>query len=299
MSNRSRILVGIPTRDRLDYLTILLFSLLEQDVGFDVLIVNTSTRSEGGIAFEPDSPISRISKTLYALGSNVECKSVSVVGYSETVAVNAILECAVERGYGYVFKVDDDHWIPSGTLKRFKTLIQKLDPKFEAPVVVSGVTPWMEPAYSGGAGPDDIAQGDPEEPVTYLERHDEAKTVTAIVNHFVRYPPEYCDPDKSLRETHLASAANFMMRPDTRILWSDTCSRSMYCDAAWFIQLRKLLGYRLYFDLGVNVWHVAAPSGGCRAGENGMLKTDGDNVKRAKFVYQLLKQFEWREKKCT
>jgi len=295
--NFKKVLVGIPTRDRPDYLAVLLFSLLEQDVDFDVLIVNTSDVKDspfigGGTLLE------RIIPTLQALGHSVTLESVTVAGRSETVAVNHILAKAVEQKYGYVFKVDDDHYLPQGTLRRLQIAIHELDPNADKPVLISGVTPWMKAAYVGAAGPGDMSEGEPTEPLTHLNWDVISEEATAIVNHFVRYPASIRG-ESELVKTQLASAANFMMRPDTRILWSDTCSRSMYCDAAWFIQLQALLNYRLFFDLSLNVWHVAAPTGGCRDGEEGFLKTDADNQRRATFMYHLLRQFGIARNICT
>jgi len=255
MPNDQRILVGIPTRDRPAYLSCLLSSLIFQtDVDFDVLIVDTAI---GEQYLGDDSMVLRFVDTLRALGHKVSILEVDVAGKSEAAAVNRILVEAFLSGYGFVYKVDDDHILPPDALEKLRRAHTNL--RGEHPVLLSGVTPWMFEAYEGASSPYDPPVDASEiglRGVTFV-RGDKA-SVDVEIGHFCRYN------STDIVRTELASAANFFLQPDIRILWSDVCGSSKYADAVWFLQLRKLLQYRMYFLLSLNVWHVAAPTGGVR-----------------------------------
>lgn len=277
MYKSARILVGIPTRDRPEYLACLLSSLLFQtDRYFDVLVVDTSTADQMLV----DSPIvSRFADTLRALGNHVRFEKVEASGRSEVVAVNRILVEAQLQGYGFVYKVDDDHVLPANTLATLRKN-HAFYSKSTADILLSGVTPWMAQVFPGAASPHDLprsvsslgARG-----VSYIDEVSGSE-VTMEIGHFFRYAEDM------VVRTELASAANFFLRPDTRILWSDICGSSKYADAVWFTQLREILQYQLYFLLGLNVWHVAAPTGGVREQASEFEKLSSDDVLRGQHL---------------
>lgn len=265
-----RVLVGIPTRDRPEYLSCLLVSLMFQTHrDFHILIVDTS--DDIG-ALEAHPMFTRFHDTFMGTGITIAVVSVKVAGRSEATAVNRILAEAATGGYDAVYKIDDDHLLPPDGLEK---LAQGLEQK-QGPAILSGVTPWMHQAFEGAAGPSDKPQGAGslgEELLTRIEMSD--GRVVIEPRHFHRYN---CWANHH-QPTQLASAANFFMKPDLRILWADTGSSSLGVDAVWFLQLAKFLDYKMYFILDLNVWHMAAPTGGVREEEEHYKKdhaSDGD-----------------------
>ncbi|MFA5378912.1 MAG: glycosyltransferase [Dehalococcoidia bacterium] len=98
-----RILVGIPTKDRLGYLAKLLDSLNKQDYPFfDVLVVDDSKVAnlpgDQGVMEEANKLMSK-GRGWYA------CRG---VGQNQAVAHNNILSYSLSRGYKLVLRVDDD-----------------------------------------------------------------------------------------------------------------------------------------------------------------------------------------------
>lgn len=201
---------------------------------------------------------------------------VEVAGRSEATAVNHLLVEAKNKGYDYVFKVDDDHVLPPTTLQDLIKWLHKAEEKSKTKCLVSGVTPWMHRVWEWASGPDDPVKRtqDVLEPMTdvYLRPpHDPAVLEQKFrhridIGHFDKYDVH------GLVRTKLASAANFLMRPESQVLWSDIGQSSLFADAVWFLQLQAFLGYELYFDPGTWVWHVAAPSGGVREKEGDLDK---------------------------
>lgn len=268
----TRVLVGIPTRDRPEYLSMVLSGLVMQTHrDFEVLIVNTNGGDE--TAFHT-APVDRFISTLRMFGNSVDVVSVPVSGHSEATAVNYILVEARRREVDFVFKVDDDHLLPADTLGRLMEGILRAERKDASPVLLSGVTPWMDHAEYA---PEEVRnQKEPLKKATapltdiWLEN----SKVCIRAGHFFRYS------EAAVVQTNLASAANFMMRPDARVLWSDTGNSSLFADALWFIQLQVLLHYRLFIDTSVEVWHVAAPHGGVKEKGNLEKNSRWDDVRR-------------------
>jgi len=250
------ILVGIPTRNRPEYLAALLSSLMFQtEQRFDVLIVDSAQGSEKRVK---DSTIAcRFIEALLGLGHRVDVVTdFALCGLSEAAAVNHILSVAESKRYDFVYKVDDDHVLEPHCLRTLSLSLTSTN-KYN-PSLISGMTPWMHSIGPGMSSPSDDARHTHElgPNVTYLECKDTVLKV--VINHFDRFE------EPEIRSTVLASAANFMMKPDTRILWSDVSGSSFYLDAMWFLRLRNLLSYSLFFHTGVNAWHVAADTGGVR-----------------------------------
>jgi glycosyltransferase involved in cell wall biosynthesis len=290
-----KVLVGIPTREREGYLAALLSTLVFQNGGidFDVFIVDTTMDERKRVIRQEHT--ARVLRLLDAMGHEVTVDWLPQGSRSEVVAVNRILVEARLRGVDFVFKVDDDHILPPDTLSLLMKDIIAQERFSDHKVLVSGVTPWMIEAYEGAVGPGDVVSYDGGKgSFSYLKKDEGIESVTAMVNHFVRYSG--VSYEGSLVLTQLASAANFMLRPDIRILWSDTGLRSMYCDAAWFLQLTELLGYSLFFDLSVNVWHAAAPTGGVRVEGEGLLKPSLEDSTRAKVLYAIAQDLKARVK---
>jgi len=291
-----RVLIGIPTKDRHEYLSGLLATILFQTYpAFDVLIVDSS--EERGPA-EEDVQVDRFVQALRGVGRDVFFVEGVSAGASMVAPTNRILVEAEDRGYDGVFKVDDDHVMPPGTLHNLlqaAMLQEATDGPEEAHkrVLVSGVTPWMHRVWKGASGPDDAVRSmrDVAEPISdiWLEPADrrlaQGYRHHTDVNHFDKFASHV------VARTTIASAANFLMRPDTRILWSDMSGRSNLADIAWFLQLQRYLGYELYFETGVWVWHVVAPSGGTRKGQETFDKGTGeDEALRRRQIDKLVEQ---------
>ena len=221
--------------------------------------------------------------TLQGTGHAVKCIPVCVAGKSEGVAVNRILVMSKLEGYDYVFKVDDDHVLPPDSLELLVRYHREAAPG-GTPVLLSGVTPWMRQVFDGAASPYDNEKtlGDVgPRGITFVDQVLNGGEVALEIGHFNRYAVN------TLAPTELASAANFFLVPDVRILWSDVGESSKYADAMWFIQLRKLLGYKLFFLTGLNVWHAAALSGGVREEEGNFQKTSPEDAFRELLLAEL------------
>lgn len=266
MTNEDKTLVIIPTRDRPEYLTLLLSSLLLQDdPSFDILILD-SGEPEAEFRSVPKKyeAYTHVVSALRGSGHLVQHMPVKVLGRSEVSAVNYGMSLALAREYGFVFKVDDDHIVPGDALRSLRNKLLKYSAQNSGPVLISGVTPWavkkegLENAY----GPETTFDDDPQGEILTIDEASDDPAIDPV--HFMRYP----NVTKEVYDTELASAANFFMRPDTRILWAEINGSSLLADARWFLQLKKYLHYRLYFDLQLNVWHMVAKSGGVhREGE--------------------------------
>jgi hypothetical protein len=277
-SNENRILVGIPTRDRPEYLCGLLATLINQTTcHFDVLIIDS-----GEISIEHHSHFIRFRSLLEVQCRKVMVETLEVVGRSEVLAVNRILTKAFEDNYGFVFKVDDDHILPPNALDELCNNVSTLEVK--NPVIVSGVTPWMFRVWEGAAGPEDIVKTSKFSGKLVSRVEIVNDEVNVIIGHYNRF--EGVTP---LMGTEIASAANFMMRPDCRLLWTDTCGSSLYADAVWFLQLEEFLGYRMWFNTGVNVWHAACPSGGVRDKTGEYVKNSIEDESRRKYFNAFVK----------
>lgn len=280
-----KILVGIPTRDRPEYLSVLLSSLIFQSrQTFDVLIVETGDDSTDRY---DNPPVSRFIDTLTALGHRVYVEHIKTAGRSEAVAVNFILTTAENLGYGFVYKTDDDHLLQPNLLERLSDAVESLHSKECCPVAVSALTPFMHKVGPKMAGPDDhpVLSWPDNSKVTSLVVDGDGNPVIDI-GHFIR-----CIGDVGLRPSDLLSAANFMMRPDAKILWEDIGNSSLHIDAVWMYKLRSLLGYKFYFDMNCISWHVVAPTGGVRVKDNFYEKKDLDDQRgksRLKYIIRHL-----------
>lgn len=292
-------MIGIPTRNREGYLAALLGHILLQErrsvasqfnLTFKVVIIDTAYYDDE-VPVQGQVQVMRLVAALEGTGTTVDIVSLGSSLKSETIAVNRILYLAYEAEVDFLYKIDDDHILPHDTMIRLVEDMFFLEGKTDGRVLVSGVTPWMWPAFEGAWDAESMSNDVPPVPLTYLKEDSECPgKLTAVINHFNRWGSQ--NMEEPVVYTELASAANFMMRPDIRVLWSDTGTRSMYCDAAWFVQLKRLLDYRLYFDVSLNIWHVAAPSGGVRDGEPTLEKPDEEDKMRASFLYQQNKGFE-------
>lgn len=303
-----RILIGIPTRDRPGYLAGLLSTILFQShTEFDVLVVDTAPKGDTtGSPLYEDPHITRLGAALDSQGCNLTVRQVGVSGRSEATAVNHILCEAAAQKYAFVFKVDDDHVLPPTALESLLVALDKAESRMKergvkAPALVSGVTPWMHRVWEGACGPDDKTKRTQElrPPVTdvYLRSYDATVRDRGYaheidIGHFDKYDAH------GLVQTKLASAANFLMRPDTRLLWSDVGQSSLFADAIWFLQLQKFLGYELYFEPGTWVWHVVAPSGGVRESEEDHDKKSWWDQRRRIQLDRLLMDFGMGDRGC-
>jgi len=291
-----RVLVGIPTKDRPEYLAGLLATLLfQQYQRFDVLVVDTGEQWE----VEVDTQVDRFVKTLRGTEHDVTFVRGVAAGDSMVVPTNRILVEAEDRGYDWVYKVDDDHVLPPDALSSLLQATELVEAGSEAPVLVSGVTPWMHRVWEKASGPDDPVKmpGSFKPPLTDVWLEPAARRMGVghrheiDIGHFDKYGSH------TVVRTKLASAANFLMRPDTRILWADMCGRSLYADVVWFLQLQSYLGYELYFETGVWAWHVTAPSGGTRTGQEDHVKgRSEEEALRKRQVDRFLEATGWTER---
>lgn len=284
-----KVLIGIPTRDRPEYLASLLSTILFQTYKeFDVLVVDTAPLGVKNLEspLRKDPHIQRLGAALDGQGCNLAIVQVDVSGRSEATAVNHILSRAMSEGYDFVYKVDDDHVMPPDTLERMIAALEKAEELGHKNVLISGVTPWMYAPWEGAAAPDDPVRRTQEITGPLTDIYLENGKHKIEVGHFHKYD------HRALVETKLASAANFLMRPDVSVLWSDVGHSSLFADAIWFLQLQKFLGYRLFFDPGLWVWHVAAPHGGVRDKEGEHDKLSEADDRRRDQLDQVLKSLE-------
>jgi glycosyltransferase involved in cell wall biosynthesis len=282
LSKDEKILVAIPTRDRPEYLSILLSSLIHQtEQAFDVLIVDTGDEPLDIL----EAPVERFLSTLNALGHDCFYEHVKVAGRSEVAAVNFILTEAVFKGYEYLYKTDDDHLLQPDTLERLKKACNEQMQKHGAPVLVSAMTPYMKKTGSSYSGPEGLPYISWPESVPITQCCIEKGELVLEPGQFSRFMN-----DVGIRYSHLASAANFFMKPDARVLWEDIGHCSMHADAVWMIQIAKFFGYKFFFDTGCVSWHVTAPSGGVREEDDNYTKmSDWDARRREHLAYVMVK----------
>jgi hypothetical protein len=287
---KDRILVGVPTRRRPEYLSGLLATLMYQtESKWDLLIVDTDP--EPGLEEHPQ--VKRFIDTLRALDHRVTvARRPNPGSKSPVIAVNTLLVESALQGYGYLFKVDDDHTAPPETLARMREEVDGLEG--EGPVLVSAPSPWMHKAWEGAVGPEDIRMIGQDETTPSDIRLEKNGEVFIGDGLFFRWKKDKAN-ESYLVESKLGSDAVFMMRPDLRILQSDVGPSSLYAGAVWFLQLRGLLGYKIYFDRSLDVWHVAAPSGGVRREEGLYVKTEEVDYRRKDVLKMLLRQFDLEE----
>jgi glycosyltransferase involved in cell wall biosynthesis len=280
------ILVAIPTRDRPEYLSILLSSLVFQtEQHFDVLIVDTSSNwneDEGSLEYETLAPVSRFIQTLRAQGHAVTIKHVDVAGRSEVAAVNYAMVYATLNEYGYLYKTDDDHLLQPDLLARLLFAYES-SPK---PCLVSAMTPFMYRVKEGYSGPDSNPYyAWPEgKPITTIKLEDGEASIE--IGHFDR-----CCSDLGIQPSQLASNANFFMKPECKLLWEDIGQCSLFADAAWMLKLEHYFGYKFFFDTGCVSWHVTAPSGGVREQNNNYEKNSEWDILRKRHLTHLMKEF--------
>lgn len=283
-----RVLVGIPTKARPDYLAGLLGTLMFQTYrDWDLLVVRT----------DPDPSMdytqpSRFYETLRAMGHAVTVIDLPTLAHSEATAVNRILLEAKREGYELVYKIDDDHVMPPDTLRLLvacHATAEDLCDRSE-PVLVSGLTPWMDSVSELSVGPSrpHKAVPVPSHKISQVYLNAESEKAEMIVGHWDSY---VCVAEPCVRPTGIASAANFMMRPDVRIQWSDNSLSSLFADAAWFVRLQQYLGYRFFFEMNTQVWHVNAKRGGTwKKGEDTKFG-DEDKAQRSLLEF-LLRSFK-------
>jgi glycosyltransferase involved in cell wall biosynthesis len=287
LSPGDKILVAIPTRDRPEYLSILLSSLIHQtEQAFDVLIVDTSDEKRLDVS---SAPVERFLSTLTALGHSCFYEHVKVAGRSEAAAVNFLLTEAVFKGYEYLYKTDDDHLLQPDTLERLKKSCKELMQKHVSPVLVSVATPYMK-RVNGFEGPEACPV------ISWPENHPVIK-LGIEEGELVIEPGQFIRgmTDLGIRRSDLASAANFFMKPDARILWEDLGHSSMHADAVWMVQIAKFFGYKFFFDMGCVSWHVTAPSGGVREEYDNYTKVSEWDLRRRehlKYVMTKLSEYD-------
>ena len=288
---KDRILVGIATKQRPEYLSSLLGTLMFQTAEeWDLMIVDTDPVSS---VFE-NVQVERFLRCFEALGHHVYRIQQPTHQKSEVSAINRILVEADLMGYGFIFKVDDDHVMPPLTLEYLRSFLtgdRAVAPTEGVPAIVSGVSPWMEPAWDGAIGPSDIRPTkDGENPADmWVEERDDETLIHFNNGHFYRWEYSGLKAYPWVVPNKRVHPANFMMRPDSRILWTELGSSSMYADSVWSIQLQTLLKYEIYMDLTVNVWHVAAPHGGVREEVGNHLKDSTSDNLRKQWLIKLLK----------
>jgi len=246
-----KILVGIPTRSRPECVCMLLSSLFQEtEIAFDIFIVENSKESclADYVLFH------RLKSAFEARNTSIILDHYYTSVRSEVASVNRILVKASE-GYDYLFKVDDDHILEGKALSQLKESLEEVEFRQaeSKPVIVCGMTPWMWVKFPGASGPDLCRSVLPDNPTAVSIVGDE---IYCDTGHFTRVVK------RDLVRSQIGSAANFFMKPDIRILWSDFGEASMFSDAVWYLQLRRFFDYDIRFDTGVNVWHVAAPTGG-------------------------------------
>lgn len=276
-----KILVGILTRDRPQYLAGLLSTLLFQTYkNFDALIVDSGD-SCGDVWVH----VERLVAALRGTGHKVDFVHSQTVGHSSTVPMNRLLMEAAVRDYDWLYRLDDDHVVPPKALEILHKNAVFLEKKHDK-VAVSGVTPWMHRVWEGASGPDDPPKTLAHEPLSYFEQSEHDAEYFMRIGHFDRYAYSM------VVKTDLLSSANFLIRPKIPILWADIGPRCLWADAIWFLQLKVFLGYNFYINTGVEVWHVAAPSGGVRQGQEDHIKgKEVEEKLRAKELHMFLNTY--------
>jgi len=272
MNPIDRVTVAIPTRDRPEYLSILLSSLIPQAKYISEIIILSNGPTEN----QTEVPIvTRFTDTLKAMDLSVRSIYLGEIGRSAATAYNrAMLECQSQ----VLLCLDDDTWVEPNCLGWLIESFNFLETQGSEPVVLSPVSPWMDRAWEG-IGPEVINYSfDEDTRMVELIPHHEPLDGNAheTFSRLVRFNSQF-DVDSSQPQIHPSDAISplaFMLRPNLGAPWSDVGHPCTFSDLAWSIQLQLFHGYKLFFDIRCDVWHVNASHGGLR-------KSEGDYSKRS------------------
>lgn len=276
------------TRGRPAALSGLLASLAGQSYGdWSLLLLPNG-------AIEQDRRLCTTTKRYLAwLNANgVECNVIDMgnIGRSPAVAFNrAMVEADRED---IVLVLDDDMWIAPDYIEHMVESFIQLEQSHDDPVVLSGVTPWMDAAWEG-IGPHVTSRPLDEATavIQLLGFADWFDTKTRSFEIIALQNTSYGlagSKESQLRPSHAISPANFMLRPELKIPWSDVGHPFVYADLAWSLQARSLLNYQIWFDLRCEAWHVNDSGGGLRLGEGNFDKEGPGKEAQGRRVERLL-----------
>lgn len=241
------ITVAIPTRDRDDYLAVLLTSLMCQDYpNWNLMLLYNGLEREG-----PDQLVQRLLDALDAMGHSTTIISLGDIGRSPCVAYNR----AMAEASGVLLFLDDDMLLPSDYLRRMVEDYYVAENNHQQ-VVLSAPTPWLEAAWEG-IGPNATSAITDTDKMISMSKEDGKLKLEAKQNVIYMGSPRWVPSDA-------ISPANFMMRSTQKFPWSDCGMPMLYADLVWSMQLRHFGGYSLGFTTRTYAWHVNASSGGLR-----------------------------------
>jgi hypothetical protein len=251
----------------------------QSDCDFELLILeNGADRDRVSVDSHP-----HLKNLLNMFRRNNKCRSLWLgdVGRSPAIPYNrAMVEVETE----WALFVDDDIWLQPDYICWMRESAETLTRQGRN-FVLSGVTPWAEEAWPG-IGPDYLCPipGVTEPIIDFWLRKSPADGSGAFLEIQARQNVAYdlgdTGGEEVLRPSNALSPGNFMMRPDSRIPWSDVGFPSCWADLAWCLQAKAFLGYEFWFDLRCEAWHVNAVSGGLRSSSGDFTK-DANQSARA------------------
>lgn len=281
------ITIAIPTRDRPAYLAVLLSSLAFQSLNnFKVILLPNGDSSD-----QMKAPIVRkLVDFMRAKGISVREIFLGQIGKNASAAFNrATVECDTEL----LLCLDDDMLLPPDYLDTLAASFLEAERRFpDNPIVMCGLTPWMESPWEG-VGPNEVrCPLDKEGKVIEVVDHGEpvdggGSDFSILARQNVIYL--VVDKEDHIRKSDVISPANFLMRPDPTVPWATVGEYATFGDIAWSI-LAKRAGYEILFDMRCHAWHVNANDGGTRKKEDCYIK-DGDGIAaQRKRIVKLLRK---------
>lgn len=221
-----------------------------------------------------------VSKFIDFLKSNgVEVREIFLgqIGKNASAAFNrATIECGTEL----LLCLDDDMFLPPDYLEKMARSFESAEGRYpDNPIILCGLTPWMESPWEG-VGPNEVrAPLLKREKVIEIRDHGEpvdggGDEFSILARQNVIYIID--DKEDPIRRSDAISPANFLMRPDETVPWATVGEYATFGDIAWSL-LARGAGYEILFDMRCHAWHVNASGGGTRKAEGSYVK-DGDGI---------------------
>lgn len=252
ITEKDKILIGIPSKDRAKSLSRLLDSLRNQTVSnFDVVIVDDSVKENYLYEAELNAAINKLfDKGIYVLRQRGQ-------GINQVAAHNDVIQQAMERGYKLVYRLDDDIVLEPDNIERIFNEFLK-DEKCEYSAM-GGVflNPYNE--ESKNHLPDNWRD--------IKELDGSIKTLLPTAQYY-KYPDDVETRDDI---EHLYSS--FVFRPELIFLvggFPRDLSNVAFREETLPIYETKLQGYKLKIVAKAIGYHYHEMSGGCRSNNPSM-----------------------------
>jgi len=254
ITDKDKILIGIPSKDRAESLVRLLKSLLNQTVSnFDIVIVDDSVKENYLQINKLNDVINKLfEKGIYVLRMRGQ-------GINQVAAHNDVLHQALERGYKLVYRLDDDVTLEPDNIERiFKEFLKDEKCEYSA---MGGI--FLNP-YN-------------EESKNYLPKNwRNIKEFDGSINTLLPSAQYYKYPDDvETRDDIEHLYSSYIYRPELIYLvggFPRDLSNVAFREETLPVYETKLQGYKLKIVTKAIGYHYNEMSGGCRSNDPKMVK---------------------------